>query len=526
MQNRILNKHIDLKTSTQTMEAIMKNIIIVLICIMIATLSGCISADIFDPAQIIDEGMKEYDFDSSLVNQNSSSNAGFVMNRTYESVEEMYIDSDYVVIGVIEDIRYFYKEGTYKIEESLIVNVNKSYKGDIGKNSTIMVLGNKSYWSQILYQEMVDIYLEETKTTPPASWERITEEGLRNISSSDTLSLSIGDECMLFLTYGFEDTFAGKKVFASDNIRSYVLDEDVPKYYWSPSGSYVSMGYGMGTFIKDGGNYVRRDYYRVNFDSPEYMDTLDKIESEFDVKELTNMVESLSKSDDNQMVSPKATIDPAYFYTPEPTTDIKPTTRIYAYSPYDDLEYLRNVSNLIVKGTVISSKKYTDAVTGLVFEDIELKIDVISRGKHKVNDVIHVLDTSRHERITMFNQIYNEGEDVPSVDVLPFEQRFYKDDVCLLFLADADNNTLEQKKIINIEGALDTIEVLRTYEIPAGYYVPYADDMGIFILRDTEYEQLQYNIAQLIDEPEKLFLQENTQSFLKKNIEYYARLLD
>lgn len=180
----------------------------------------------------------------------------------YSGIEDIYDDSDYVVSGVVKDIKYF--EVQYVLIRKINILVNKSYKGNILKNTLISILENDGYLRlKSLYEAAKKEYEEKNgdkkkedawlyAVTYMSDKEDIENDMLIKYTYINKEDSKIGDELLLFLTDSSDDTYKDKKVkLPLGNKLSY------------PKGAYVPLGLFMGKFTKIDDCYKRSNMYSI-----------------------------------------------------------------------------------------------------------------------------------------------------------------------------------------------------------------------------------------------------------------------
>ena len=214
-------------------------------------------------SQIMDRSLKTKSF---AVSENEvSKKLGMPHSKltgTYLGIDDMYSDSEYVVSAVVKDIEYFEEHNV--LLRKIDVLVKTSYMGNIKGNTLISILENDGYLRlKSLYAALKKAYEEKYgnkdkekedaylfSATYMSDIKDIENDMLIQYYYIDKEDSKIGDELLLFLTDGSDDTYKDKKV---------KLDNNAMLAY--PKDSYASLGIGMGKFTRIGDFYKRYNLY-------------------------------------------------------------------------------------------------------------------------------------------------------------------------------------------------------------------------------------------------------------------------
>lgn len=218
-------------------------------------------------SQFLDRSLKtkSYDINESKVKNTQIGLPHSDLTGVYNGIDDMYSDSDYVVSGVVKKIEYFEVENV--LLRKINVLVNKSYKGNIMKNTLISILEHDGYIRlKSLYEKLKKAYEEKNGdkekeaaflygATYMSDIEDIKNDMLIRYTYKNKEDSKIGDELLLFLTDSSDDTYKNKKVkLALGDKLSY------------PKGAYAALGLWMGKFTKTGDSYKRcKWYYTTEF---------------------------------------------------------------------------------------------------------------------------------------------------------------------------------------------------------------------------------------------------------------------
>lgn len=128
-------------------------------------------------------------------------------NGVYETIEDMYNDSDVVINGFIEDIVY-YTDNDILFNEAIILKVSCVYKGDITKNILLSIFTSKKCINVELGESFLIHNDDSAKDRELPLVAKYYAKGAKTTPYSE----SIGKECVLFLVKGGTDIFADKKM--------------------------------------------------------------------------------------------------------------------------------------------------------------------------------------------------------------------------------------------------------------------------------------------------------------------------
>lgn len=217
------------------------------------------------------------------------------LSSSYEGIEDMYEDADYVVAGRVKNIEYF--QFGNDILRKINVAVSDNYKGDIDKNTEISIIENDGYLRlKSLYENLKKEYEDKKGTLDTPEKDQFLESIIALYSNqqadikdaeNDRLmkysylykeNSNLNDEVLLFLTNSSEDILTNKKVYFIGRQFSY------------PEGAYVSLGNGMGKFTLEDNEYKRYNYY---YTPQGNVDGMEIIKESYSVKEMKDTLKKL-----------------------------------------------------------------------------------------------------------------------------------------------------------------------------------------------------------------------------------------
>ena len=277
-----------MKVSIKNMKYIVTKILLLFFSFLLVT--SCSS-------QFVDKSLKTKSF---IVSENKVKRNMELphsdLTGTYDGIEDMYNDSDYVVSGIVKDIEYF--EFQYVLLRKINVLVNESYKGNTMKNTLISILENDGYLRlKSLYEGAKKAYEEKNGdkekedawlygVTYMSDIKDIKNDMLIKYYYSDKEDSKIGNELLLFLTDSSDDIYKGKKVKLSLG--------DKLSY---PKGAYAPLGLWMGKFTQIGDSYNRcKNYYTAELTESGKKAELHQIKSireSYTIKEMEDELKKL-----------------------------------------------------------------------------------------------------------------------------------------------------------------------------------------------------------------------------------------
>lgn len=181
------------------------------------------------------------------------------LSSIYSGIDDMYRDSDYVVSAIVKDVEFF--EVKHVLLRKINVLINKSYKGNITKNTLISVLENDGYLRlKSLYADSKKYYIDNNgDKEKEAEWlDSVTHGADIKDIENDMLIKSyypykkdskIGDKLLLFMSDSSDDTYKDKTVRLFGSKLSY------------PKGAYATVGNGLGKFTLNDNTYQRYNLY-------------------------------------------------------------------------------------------------------------------------------------------------------------------------------------------------------------------------------------------------------------------------
>lgn len=129
------------------------------ILIVLLIISGCNIDQ--TKVEIADADINVYEFNSDNIVEYKHDKRK-MLSDVYRSIDDMYMDADIVVEGIVEDVGYSVANDDYIVYETLFVKVTKSYKGAVDTDIILPILGIKSYESASLeYKVLGDFALVE-----------------------------------------------------------------------------------------------------------------------------------------------------------------------------------------------------------------------------------------------------------------------------------------------------------------------------------------------------------------------------